>query len=226
VSSNDEASMPETEESVTGQEKPMEKETQASSGAGEEVAAQVADADIEEAVSRLFNEASGAAVSGAVETGPSLEKQLQSALAQVEEQRAAHLRAVAEMQNVRKRFERESQQTRQFAIEGFARDLLQVADNLERAMAAVPKECSPDLKAFLEGVGMTQNELVRVLGKHGVSRVKALHEPFDHNAHQAVMEVASAEIPVGHVAQELQAGYLLNGRLLRAAMVGVAKAVE
>ncbi|MBF0097423.1 MAG: nucleotide exchange factor GrpE [Magnetococcales bacterium] len=223
MSSKNEASMPETEESVTGQEKPTEQEAQAS--ASEEVVAQVADAEIEEAVSRLFNEASTAA-SATVETGPDLEKQLQSALAQVEEQRGAHLRAVAEMQNVRKRFERESQQARQFAIEGFARDLLQVADNLERAMGAVPKECSADLKAFLEGVGMTQNELVRVLGKHGVARVKALHEPFDHNVHQAVMEVASAELPAGHVAQELQAGYLLNGRLLRAAMVGVAKAAE
>ncbi len=214
-----EASEQQTETGVPEQEEVQEEVTQ------EAIASEAGDEEVEEAVRRLFNDA-GERVTGEAQSGPTLAEQLQNALAQVEEQRNAHLRAVAEMQNVRKRFEREGQQTRQFAIEGFARDLLQVADNLERALSAVPKECSTDLKVFLEGVGMTQNELVRVLGKHGVTRIKALQEPFDHNLHQAVFEVASQEVTPGSVAQELQAGYLLNGRLLRAAMVGVAKAPE
>ncbi|MBF0185582.1 MAG: nucleotide exchange factor GrpE [Magnetococcales bacterium] len=220
MSSEQESTAQEAVEGVVEQGEPQEAKTAEAAPAEE---SPLADAELEEAVARLFGEGGEAAASPAA---PAVEEQLKSALAQVEEQRNAHLRAVAEMQNVRKRYERESQQARQFAIEGFARDLLQVADNLERALAAVPKECSPDLKAFLEGVGMTQNELVRVLGKHGVTRVKALHEPFDHNVHQAVLQVATEEVSAGNVAQELQAGYLLNGRLLRPAMVGVAKEME
>ncbi len=157
---------------------------------------------------------------------PSLEEQLQTAISESEAHRNAHLRTMAEMQNMRKRFEREGQQARQYAIEGFARDLLTVADNLERALAAVPAECSPDLKMFQEGVAMTQNELTRALGKHGVTRVKALHEPFDPNLHQGVLQVEEADALPGTVVREMQAGYLLNGRLLRPAMVGVAKEPE
>ncbi|MEO5339617.1 MAG: nucleotide exchange factor GrpE [Magnetococcus sp. MYC-9] len=159
------------------------------------------------------------------ETSP-LEAQLQAALAQAEEQRNAHLRAVAEMQNVRKRFERESQQARQFAIEGFARDLLMVADNLERALDAVPKECSAELNMFREGVAMTQNELARAFGKHGLSRIQALNEPFDPNLHQAVLQVEDASLQPGTVVREMQTGYLLNGRLLRPSMVGVSRQPE
>ncbi|MBF0162557.1 MAG: nucleotide exchange factor GrpE [Magnetococcales bacterium] len=157
--------------------------------------------------------------------GPSLEEleeQLRAAQAEAEAQRNAHVRALAEMQNVRKRFERESQQARQFALEGFARDLLTVADNLERALAAVPKECSAELQMFREGVAMTQNELSRVFGKQGVVRIEALNAPFDPNLHQAVLQVETATAAAGTVVQEMQAGYLLNGRLLRPAMVGVA----
>ncbi len=158
--------------------------------------------------------------------GPSLEEQLQAANALVEEHRNASLRAVAEMQNVRKRFERESQQARQFAVEGFARDLLMVADNLERALAAVPTECSNELKMFGEGVAMTQNELTRAFNKHGVTRLESLGAAFDPHLHQAVLQVEEASAQPGTVVKELQPGYLLNGRLLRPAMVGVAKEME
>ncbi|MEO5350522.1 MAG: nucleotide exchange factor GrpE [Magnetococcus sp. YQC-3] len=184
---------------------------------------------VEEAAMRLFGggeEEQAATAKGKGEEGPSLEAQLQAAQAQAEEQRAACLRAVAEMQNARKRFEREGQQARQYAIEGFARDLLTVADNLERALAAVPKECSAELKLFQDGVAMTQNELARAFGKHGVTRIQAMLEPFDPNLHQAVMQVEDAVAAPGTVVRELQSGYLLNGRLLRPAMVGVAKEPE
>lgn len=152
-----------------------------------------------------------------------LATQLRDALASAEEHRNAYLDAVEEMQGFRKRYERDSQQNRQFAIESFARDLLFVADNLERALAAMPEESSPEFKAMQDGVLMIQNELNRVFGKHGVVRIEALHTPFDPNVHQAVMHVEEANAQPGEVIREMQTGYLLNGRLLRPAMVGVAK---
>ncbi|MBF0463272.1 MAG: nucleotide exchange factor GrpE [Magnetococcales bacterium] len=186
-----------------------------------------ADGDqLEDATMRFFGGAGEQAAAAKGADGPSLEAQLQAAQALAEEQRNACLRAVAEMQNARKRFERESQQARQYAVEGFARDLLTVADNLERALAAVPKECTPELKLFQDGVAMTQNELARAFGKHGVTLIKALHEPFDPNLHQAVFQVEETDAPAGTVVRELQSGYLLSGRLLRPAMVGVAKEKE
>lgn len=190
--------------------------------------AQLASNDLSEDESmRLFGgEQESAAKGSAASREPSLEEQLQAATALAEEHRNASLRAAAEMQNVRKRFERESKQARQYAVEGFARDLLMVADNLERALAAVPVECSPELKMFQDGVAMTQNELIRAFGKHGVTRLSVLNEPFDPNLHQAVLQVEEVTASPGTVVRELQSGYLLNGRLLRPAMVGVAKEME
>lgn len=156
----------------------------------------------------------------------SLAESLREALALAEEHRQAHLRALAEMQNFRRRSERDNQQSRQYAIEGFARDLLLVADNLERALAAMPEEGGAEFGAMRDGVTLIQNELSRAFEKHGVARIKALNEPFDPNMHQAVVHVDDAQAQAGSVVQEMQAGYLLNGRLLRPAMVGVAKEAE
>lgn len=160
---------------------------------------------------------------GTVDGEPSLSAQLEEAMATAEKNRNAYLRALADMQNLRKRSERENEQSRRFAIEGFARDLLPVADNLERALSAIPEDSGPELKALEDGVKMIQNELTRALEKHGVTRIEALNLPFDPNLHQAVVQMDAPALEPGMVAQVMQSGYLLNNRLLRPSMVGVAK---
>lgn len=157
-----------------------------------------------------------------------LEEQLDAAEKKAEEHRVNYLRMLAEMDNLRKRTQREVDQARRFAIEGFARDLLPVADNLERALGAVVSsqgegEGDPAVKALVDGVRLIQNELTRSFGKHGVVRIEALNAPFDPNLHQAMMQIDNGNAAPGTVVQELQPGYLLNDRLLRPAMVGVSK---
>lgn len=153
-------------------------------------------------------------------------EQLHDALATAEEHRRSYLRVMEEMQSVRRRHERDNEHNRQFAIEGFSRDLLMVADNLERALAAMPEEENAEHQAMREGVLLIQSELNRAFEKHGVTRIEALHQPFDPNLHQAVVHIEDVEADVGEVVREMQAGYLLHGRLLRPAMVGVAKEIS
>lgn len=169
----------------------------------------------------------GRAGTGDEEAGQaaSLAEQLRIALALAKEHHQAYLRVVTELQNFRKRSERDTLQSRQFAIEGFSRDLLLVADNLERALAAMPEACDDAYQAMQDGVTLIRSELNRAFNKHGVTRIQALNTPFDPHLHQAVRHVEDANAPVGTVVQEMQAGYLLHGRLLRPAMVGVAKSV-
>ena len=185
---------------------------------------------LEEEAMRFFGRADGGDEASTEKRGaadePPLEEQLRNALALAEEQRKNHLSTVAEMQNIRKRQDRDNQLNRQFAIESFARDLLLVADNLERALAAMPKESSTESQAIQDGVLMIQSELNRAFAKHGVTRIEALNTPFDPHIHQAVVHVEKAESQPGNVIQEMQPGYMLNGRLLRPAMVGVAKEPE
>lgn len=136
------------------------------------------------------------------------------------------LRALAEAENTRRRLAREMEDQRQFAIANFARDLLSVPDNLRRALAAAPAELRADerFRAFAEGIELTERELLAILDRQGVKAVPAEGQPFDHNVHQAVMQVETAEQAPGTVLQAFQTGYTLNGRLLRPAMVTVAKA--
>jgi molecular chaperone GrpE len=136
------------------------------------------------------------------------------------------LRAHAETENVRRRLSRERDDAAAYAMTGFARDLLTVADNLARAVAAVPAEARGDgtVKALVDGVEATERELHRVLQRYGVERVEAVGRPLDPNRHQAMTEVESDEHPAGHVAAEFMAGYMLKERLLRPALVSVAKA--
>ncbi len=152
-----------------------------------------------------------------------LDAELTAARNEAEENRNAYLRMAAEMQNFRKRSSRDQQQARQFAIEGFAKDLLPVADNLDRALDAIREGSGGELKILEDGVRMIQQELVRTFDKHGVKRIDSLNTPFDPNLHQAVMHVEDPDGQPGDVVQEMQSGYLLNGRLLRPAMVSVAK---
>jgi len=134
------------------------------------------------------------------------------------------LRALAELENTRKRAERDGESARAYAIERFATDLLSVADNLQRAIASVPDEAresgSDNLKTLLSGVELTEKELMRAFERHGVRREDPAGEPFDPNRHQAVAQIPS-DIPSGRVAEVMQTGYVLGERTLRAAMVAV-----
>src|SRR5690348_3619883 len=138
------------------------------------------------------------------------------------------LRALAEMENLRKRTEREVSDARQYAITSFAREVLQVADNMHRALDAIGNElrnsADAKVKALVEGVDLTERELQKVLEKHGVKMFAPLGEKFDPNFHQAMYEVADGSVAPGTVAQVIQAGYLIGDRMLRPAMVAVAKA--
>lgn len=133
------------------------------------------------------------------------------------------LRAAAETENVRKRLERERDEARVFAATRFAKDMLSVADNLRRAIEAAPKDQDAVLKAFIEGVEVTERELHSVFERHQIKRVEALGARFDPNLHEAVVEIEDPSKPTGTVVQVMMPGYTISGRLLRAAMVAVSK---
>jgi molecular chaperone GrpE len=137
------------------------------------------------------------------------------------------LRTLADMDNMRKRTEREVADARIYGISNFARDILGVADNMHRAMAALDDElrakADEPTKVLLEGVELTERELMNVLEKHGVKRIEPLGQKFDPNRHQAMYEIEDASVPAGTVVQVMQAGYLIGDRMLRPALVAVAK---
>jgi len=136
------------------------------------------------------------------------------------------LRALAEAENTRRRFQREREDTQKYAISGFAKDLLSAADNLRRALDAVPaaEVDDPKTKSLLDGVAATERELLAAFERHGLKRIDPKGERFDHNLHQAIFEAEREGAAPGTVIEVLQPGYLLHDRLLRPAMVGVAKA--
>jgi molecular chaperone GrpE len=136
-------------------------------------------------------------------------------------------RAVAETENIRKRSERDMQDARKYAITSFARDMVSVMENLQLALLNIPAEArqaDEKLNTLAEGVEMTANELNRAFQNHGIMRVSPLGEKFDHNFHQAVAQLEDATKEPGTITQVLQAGYIIHDRLLRPAMVTVAKA--
>jgi molecular chaperone GrpE len=136
------------------------------------------------------------------------------------------VRTLAEMENLRKRTEKEVADSRAYAVTAFARDIVGVTDNLDRALSAVPAEEAenPALKALAEGVDITNRGLASVLAKHNVVRIDPQPgEKFDPNIHQAIFEVPDTALPSGSVVQVVQAGFTISGRLLRPAMVGVSK---
>jgi molecular chaperone GrpE len=144
---------------------------------------------------------------------------------ELEEVRQHVLYAQAETQNVRRRLEQEKLTAATYAATGFARDMLSVKDNLDRALVSVPEELRQDekLKALLTGIEATSRELDNVFARHGVTRVEAMGKALDPNRHQAMVEIPSNEAEPGTIVQEMQAGYMLKDRLLRPALVGVAK---
>ena len=137
------------------------------------------------------------------------------------------LRTLAEMENLRKRTAREVADARTYGITGFARDVLEIADNLQRALDAVPAEtresADPMLKALIEGVELTERSLLNALEKNGVKKFDPSGEKFDPNFQQAMYEVPDASVPAGTVVQVVQAGYMIGERVLRPALVGVSK---
>lgn len=136
------------------------------------------------------------------------------------------LRAVAETENVRRRAKRDVDDARKFSVTDFARDMLQVSDNMRRAIDAVPAEVRathPEVVSLLEGVEITDKGLIGTLERHGISAVDPMGEKLDPNLHQAVLQIENPDAAPGTVVQVMQVGYTLHGRLLRPAMVAVAK---
>jgi molecular chaperone GrpE len=137
------------------------------------------------------------------------------------------LRTLADMENLRKRTTREVADARAYGISGFARDVLDIADNLQRALDAIPADtraaADPGLKALIEGVELTERSLLNTLEKNGVKKFDPSGEKFDPNFQQAMYEVPDASVPAGTVVQVVQAGYMIGERVLRPALVAVAK---
>ena len=139
------------------------------------------------------------------------------------------LRAVADSENIRKRSEREKEQTRKFGIANFAKDLLSIADNLGRALDAAPKneDIKDDaIKNFVIGIQMTEQELQKAFDNNNIRKIDPIGEKFDYNFHQAMFEVEETDQEPGVVVQVLQPGYAIDDRILRPAMVGVSKAKD
>jgi molecular chaperone GrpE len=137
------------------------------------------------------------------------------------------LRILADMENLRRRTEREVADARAYAVTNFARDMLNVADNIRRGVESVPAEARAEadgaLKALIEGVELTERDLLKTLERHGVRRLDPQGQKFDPNLHQAMFEVPNPDVPNGTVVQVVQTGYVIGDRVLRPALVGVAK---
>ena len=143
----------------------------------------------------------------------------------LEEANAKALYAAAEAQNTRRRLEADAQQSASYAAAGFARDMLAIKDNLERALVAVNDELRADKTAsqFLAGIEATARELEAVFARNGITRIKSIGEELDPHRHQAMIEIPTGESAPGTIVDEMQAGYMMKDRLLRPALVGVAK---
>jgi molecular chaperone GrpE len=159
--------------------------------------------------------------------GDDVSREMSALRAEADAQKDRALRALAEVENVRKRLERERDDARVYSVTRFARDLLTVADNLARALAAVPAEARANaddsVKAVIEGVEATERELQAVLGRHGIKPIEAQGQRFDPHLHQAIAEVPAQGAEPGTVVNVVQSGYVIGDRLLRPAMVTVAK---
>ena len=137
------------------------------------------------------------------------------------------LRTLAEMENLRRRTEREVADARTYGVTNFARDILAVADNMERALKALDDEirekADAGVKALLDGVELTERELIKAMEKHGVKKLEPQGQKFDPNLHQAMFEIPDESVPAGTVVQIMQPGYTIGERVLRPALVGVSK---
>ncbi len=155
----------------------------------------------------------------------SLDARLAAVEAELAETKDRLLRGLAETENVRRRLQRERDDAQKYAVGGFAKDLLSPVDNLRRALEAMPESevTDPRVKSLRDGVEATERELLAALERHGLTRIDPKGERFDHNFHQAIFEADRPDLPVGTIVEVLQPGYVLHDRLLRPAMVAVAK---
>jgi molecular chaperone GrpE len=156
------------------------------------------------------------------ENAESEEERLQEEVRALKEDK---IRVLAEMENLRKRFDREKIDSIKYGSVNFARDILSPGDNLERALSAINQEEDhpQSIKNLIEGLKMVQKEFSSALEKNGISKINSMNEKFDPNLHQAMMEVERDDLDEGVVVQEIQTGYMMHDRLLRTAMVGVSK---
>ena len=162
----------------------------------------------------------------AAEGAKSLQEIVAALQAEVGDLKDKWMRAHAEVDNIRKRAEREREEAAKYSIAKLARDIVAVGDNFQRAIDAVPAgaaEKDPALKSFLDGVTMTERELLNALDRHGIRRVQPLNEQFNPHLHQAVAQVPRTDVPSGTIVEVYQAGYMIEDRVLRPAMVGVAQ---
>ncbi|WP_420339011.1 nucleotide exchange factor GrpE [Roseibium sp.] len=166
------------------------------------------------------NEAAAAAEESAVDP-------VEALMAENADLKDRALRTMAEMENLRRRTEKEVKDARQYAVSGFARDMLTVSDNLSRALEALPeddrKNADAGVASLIEGVEMIERDLLNQLEKNGVRKLEPEGQKFDPNFHQAMFEVPNTEVPNNTVVQVVQAGYVIGERVLRPAMVGVSK---
>lgn len=164
----------------------------------------------------------------AADTGDLMAQRVLELENELAEAKQAVLYAQADTQNVRRRLEKDAQDAKSYAATGFARDILSVADNLTRALEAVPEAVRNDegVKSLITGIEATQRELMTVFERNGITRVESIGQPLDPNKHQAMVEIPSADAEAGSIIHEMQAGYMIKDRLLRPALVGVAKKPE
>jgi molecular chaperone GrpE len=164
---------------------------------------------------------------GTAASGEFLQNELEQLRAEVAALKEKHLRALAEVENTRRRAERDRLDASQYAVTRFARDILTVSDNLQRALAHFPPEAraeAPDaVKAVLDGVEATERQLAATLERHGVRAINTADAKFDPHLHQAIAEVPADGKPAGSIVDVVQSGYVISDRLLRPAMVTVAR---
>ena len=157
-----------------------------------------------------------------VETSEDIIDKLNEEISSLKDQR---LRAIAELENFRKRAEKDQSDALKYGISNFAKEIINISDNIERAQSSIPEETKNNetIKPVIEGIDLIAQSVVTTFEKIGIKKIESLNEKFDHNLHQAMMEIENDDLEPGTIVQELIPGYTLHDRLLRPAMVGVSK---
>ena len=157
-----------------------------------------------------------------VETSEDIIDKLNEEISSLKDQR---LRAIAELENFRKRAEKDQSDALKYGISNFAKEIINISDNIERAQSSIPEEAKNNetIKPVIEGIDLIAQSVVTTFEKIGIKKIESLNEKFDHNLHQAMMEIENDDLEPGTIIQELIPGYTLHDRLLRPAMVGVSK---
>jgi molecular chaperone GrpE len=160
-----------------------------------------------------------------VETSEAIIEKLNEEISSLKDQR---LRAIAELENFRKRAEKDQSDALKYGVSNFAKEIINISDNIERAQSSIPEEAKNNetIKSVIEGIDLIAQSVVTTFEKIGIKKIESLNEKFDHNLHQAMMEIENDVLEPGTIVQELIPGYTLHDRLLRPAMVGVSKKLK